>query len=69
MSVGCSTDAYRHLVQNLIERNHLTDVSIRKRIILNIDLEDMGMRMWVAFIWLRLGTNHKLVGVLNLLSL
>jgi hypothetical protein len=45
---------------NLKERDHLADLDVNERIILEL-ISKKCMWMWTGFIWLRIGTNGRLL--------
>jgi hypothetical protein len=44
-------------LENIKRRDHLGDLGVDERIIFKWILEKDGVRMWIEFIWLRIGTN------------
>jgi len=42
-------------------RDHLDDLCVDERIILEWILGSWGGKMWTGFVWLRIGTNGKLL--------
>jgi hypothetical protein len=55
--VGKKKNAYKFLVQNLKERNHLEDLGVDGSMTLKYTLNKQDARFWTSFIWLRIGTN------------
>jgi hypothetical protein len=56
--VGKKKNAYKVLVRNLKERNHLEDLGVDGRMALKWTLNNkQDARVWTSFIWLRIGTN------------
>ena len=55
--VGKKRNAYKYLVGNLKERNHLEDIGVDGRITLKRTLNKQDARVWASFIWLRRRTN------------
>ena len=58
--VGEKRNAYKYLVGNLKERNHLEDLGVDGRMTLKWKLNKQDARMCVSFIWLWRGTNCRL---------
>jgi hypothetical protein len=53
---GVRRGAYRVLVGNLKERDHLEDLGLDGRIILKWVFKKWGGETWTELIWLRIGT-------------
>jgi hypothetical protein len=51
----------KFLLENLNGRHHLENVSIARRIILKCLLNKYGVRIWLGFIWLRIGSSGRLL--------
>jgi len=58
--MGKNRNAYKYLVGNFKERNHLEDLGVDGRMTLKWTLNKQDARMWVSFIWLQRETNCKL---------
>jgi hypothetical protein len=58
---GRDVKAHRILVKKHEGRKYFIDVRTDRTVILQLILEDWGMRMWIGFIWLRLGSNGGLL--------
>jgi hypothetical protein len=58
--VGEMRNAYKILVGNLKESDHLESQRVDRRIILEYILGKYFRRLWIGFIWLRIGTSGRL---------
>jgi hypothetical protein len=59
--VGESRGAYRVLVGNLREKDHLKDPGVDGRLMLNWIFEKWDKETWTGSIWLRIGTGGGLL--------
>jgi hypothetical protein len=59
--IGEGKGAYRILVGNQRERDHVEDPGIDGKIILRWIFRKLGGRAWIGLIWLRIGTVHELL--------
>jgi hypothetical protein len=63
--VACMVEirnAYKRLIEkNLKGRDHLEDLVIVEKIVLEWILEKQCGKLWTGFIWLRTGTNSALL--------
>jgi hypothetical protein len=50
-------NAYRILFVNLSGSDNLGDIDVDENVVLKWILYKWDMRMWIGFIWLRIGTN------------
>jgi hypothetical protein len=50
------TGGYTALMGDLMERNHLEDLGINGRIILQFILKKLDEEAWTGLLWLRIGT-------------
>jgi hypothetical protein len=48
-------------LEDLKERDHLEDVGVDRRIILEWILGKQGGKVWTGFIWIRIGTSGGLL--------
>jgi hypothetical protein len=54
-------NAYIILLEKPKGKNHLGDIGIDGRIILEWIFENQGRKLWTGFVWLRIGTSKWLL--------
>jgi hypothetical protein len=59
--MGEMRNAYKVLVGEPKGREHFEDLGVDNRIILEFILGKQNEKLWTAFIWLRIGTNGRLL--------
>jgi hypothetical protein len=59
--MGVRRGAYRILMGNLMEGDHLEDPNVDGRIMLKLIFERLDGGAWTGLIWLRVGTDDGLV--------
>jgi len=59
--LGEMRNAYIILLEKPKGKNHLGDIGIDGRIILEWIFENQGRKLWTGFVWLRIGTSKWLL--------
>jgi hypothetical protein len=58
----------KYYSENLNKRNHLGDLGVNERVILNYILNKHDVMMWTKFIWLRIGTSNRFFFFVNIVT-